>query len=497
MTYKTKKILGLAFLLILVVADIGLGLYILRLRRQLQLAVPEVFVVEEYRPANIVVNAKASLGKIQPFWQGFAQGGEEVGGSMLASTVSEMSRLSPRYIRLDHIFDDDYYGVVKGDGGFDFSRLDAEVDRILAMGAKPFFALGYMSGHLASSKISVPNNWSHWQALVKATVEHYSGRGGKNIADVYYEVWNEPDLEIFGGWSRGGAKNYLTLYSYSAQGAMAAANVNRFYLGGPATTGLYRNWVLDLINFCSKNNLRLDFISWHRYSFSPNQFLKDIKDTFTWLGDSRDNYDWIITEWGPTPEKSGTYGSRYAAAHAFATVRRLLGLADLLFAFEVKDGPGQGSFGWGVLAHQSAGGYRKPRFHAFSWLNQLVAGERLALRGEGTRVSAVATKSDNLLSVFLVNFDVGGGATEQVPVKIIGLPGGAYQVNKSFLFSSGQNEQTTAASSADELATEVSIPANEIARIDFELVEKFEGEGEQSTGFGKLLFEKRMEKYGF
>lgn len=497
MTDRTNKIIKSAlwvFLVVLVVVDVVAAGMIWDLREKLELAVPEVFVVEEYRPADIVVNAKADLGKIKPFWKGFAQGGEEMGVSMLAATVGSMKQLSPSYIRLDHIFDDDYYGVVKGPGQFDFSRLDAEVDRILAMGAKPFFSLGYMPSAIADTKISAPRNWDDWGSLVGATVAHYSGRNARNLSDIYYEVWNEPDLESFGAWKRGGEKSYLTLYSYSAHGAMSAQNVNRFYLGGPATTGLYKNWVIDLINFSSKNKLKLDFISWHRYSFSPNQFLKDIQDTYKWLGAGRDNYDWIISEWGPTPEKSGTYSSRYAGAHAFATVRRLLGLGDLLLAFEVKDGPGQENFGWGLLAHDSAGLYKKPRFYAFSWLNQLAGAQRLPLRGEGTRVSGIATKSKDSVSVFLVNFDTKGSATEKVPIKIISLPSGEYRVNKRFLFSRSGSEEIVR-TTANELATEIILAANDIARIDFELIRLFEEK--ETVGFGKILLKDRMKRYGF
>ena len=485
---KNKSSLFLIILLLgLAGVDVFLGKMIWDLRKKLELAVPEVFVVEEYRPANIVVNAGASLGKIKPFWKGFAQGGEEMGGSMLASTVPAMKQISPSYVRLDHIFDDDYYGVVKGPGQYDFSKLDAEVDRILAMGAKPFFSLGYMPSALADSKISVPHDWGQWGSLVAATVAHYSGEGGKNLSGVYYEVWNEPDLESFGAWKRGGEKSYLTMYSVSARAAMGVSNANHFYFGGPATTALYRNWVIDLINFCVKNKLKLDFISWHRYSFSPNQFLKDIQDTYKWLGANRDYYDWIITEWGPTPEKSGTYGSRYAAAHAFATVRRLLGLGDLLFAFEVKDGPEQGDMGWGVLAHDSAGLYKKPRYYAFSWLNMLAGAERLSLRGEGTRVSGIATGGKENSSVFLTNFDSKGSNTEKVPIKVVGMPRGQYKVTKKFLFSKAGGEEIVN-SKAGEVKTEISLAANDVAWVNVEFLNKVEG-GDTGgmSGFGELI----------
>ena len=66
------------------------------------------------------------------------------------------------------------------------------------------------------------------------TIEHYSGKGGKNLSGVYYyEVWNEPDLAQFGSWKMGG-KNYLTLYHYGrVRREQSGTGVNQFYLGGP------------------------------------------------------------------------------------------------------------------------------------------------------------------------------------------------------------------------------------------------------------------------
>jgi hypothetical protein len=473
----------------------------LTLRQRLVVLPAEVFVVEEYRPADIEVDVGANWGSVLPFWQSFAQGGEELGGTMLASTVGPMQPLAPRYVRLDHIFDDDYYGVVKGPGQYDFSRLDATVSNIRAMGAKPFFSLSYMPSSIADTKISVPRNWDDWYNLVQATVRHYSGRDGLNLSDVYYEVWNEPDLESFGAWKRGGDKSYLTLYSVSARAAAAAGNTNRFYIGGPATTALYRNWVVDLVNFAASNNLRLDFISWHRYSFDPNRFLLDMQETYDWLGDARDNYQWLITEWGPTPEKSGTYGTTYASAHAFAVVRQLLDFSDEVFAFEVKDGPEQGNQGWGLLAHDSAGLYRKPRYGAFSWLRQAY-GDRVKLTGEGTNVTGWAVKrASGELAIYLVNFTTSGGQEETVPVRFVGLEPGEYQINQRFLVNPGRNSTSIASTTSGRVFLTVVLPANDVVEItlpEFQVATQAVGEpvspGQENQsgtptvpGFGKML----------
>ena len=86
----------------------------------------ELFVVEEYRPAKLVMDMETDLGQLSTPWAALAQGGEEAGVPMLAGTENQMKQISPGYVRLDHIFDDDYYGVVSGTSGnlqFDWTKL--------------------------------------------------------------------------------------------------------------------------------------------------------------------------------------------------------------------------------------------------------------------------------------------------------------------------------------------------------------------------------------
>jgi len=145
------------------------------------------------------------------------------------------------------------------------------------------------------SILNYPNNWADWETKVKEMVEHISGRGGLAISDVYYEVWNEPDL--FGRFKIGGSKNYLDLYSHAAIGASRAVNTLPYKIGGPATTGYYENWMRGLLNFVNANGLRLDFLSWHRYSKNLDNYLTDVNGARGLLADyNLAGREMIITE---------------------------------------------------------------------------------------------------------------------------------------------------------------------------------------------------------
>ncbi|MCI0532495.1 MAG: hypothetical protein L0Y74_11225, partial [candidate division Zixibacteria bacterium] len=219
----------------------------------------------EGRLAAISVETDRVLGPLPQTWKALAQGGEDL-LTFMDKTGGRIREVGTNYVRIDHIYD--AFNVVSRNGGvlsFEWSSLDRVIDKISASGAKPFLALSYMPPAISSGDIvAAPRDWNEWATVVQRTIEHYSGQKGLN--NVYYEVWNEPDL--FGGWKMGGSKDYKTLYTYSAQGAARARGVKPFKLGGPGTTGLYRNWMDGFFPYVLKNNLRLDFFSWHRYDLN-------------------------------------------------------------------------------------------------------------------------------------------------------------------------------------------------------------------------------------
>ena len=325
----------------------------------LVIAIPLVFYFFQYSSrassikANIVVDINKTSGPFPDRWKALAQGGEESGVRMLENVVSQISGLYPKYIRLDHIYD--FYDVVTRDSSnnlsFNFTKLDETVCDIYHTGAKPFFSLGYMPLTMADdgSLIGKPKNWNEWAFLVQKTVEHYSSKetvlpcGALDNfwkTDIYYEVWNEPDLESFGKWRyTGGDKSYGDLYFYSVKGAAQAQNILPYKIGGPVTTALYKNWIQKFLDYIIVNNLRIDFISWHHYSKKTDDYTKDIINLNKWLGedpkyDRYENLPKIISEWGYDSEKNPIADTDAGAAHTVASLRNLLNARlELSFSF--------------------------------------------------------------------------------------------------------------------------------------------------------------------
>jgi beta-xylosidase len=418
-------------------------------------------------PANIIVETKTNLGTLPQPWQALAQGGEEK-EQMLSNVIPLLKPLSPRYIRIDHIYD--FYDVVGGEKNgkmtFNFSKLDQVVNDILATGAKPMLSLSYMPPVISSGDVTdPPANWFDWQEVVRATIEYYSGRTGKNLTDVYYEVWNEPDL--FGKWK---IADYRLLYLYAAQGASQAKNVNSFKIGGPGTTAFYKNWLEDFVKYVYQNDLRLDFFSWHKYSTDPGEFLADINFIDSLLAQHGGSYllPKFITEWGSTPENSPFHDTNFDAAHTVAVIRQILDRVDLTFTFEIKDGPpppGKNFWGrWGVLTHETAGLSKKPKYFALQLLDKM-RGERLKITGEGTWVTGFAGKDNQTVKLILVNYDKDGRNSENVPITFTGLEPGTYTLGQTFL--GGKTLTTSENVVISDWSKTIYMPPNTVLLLEF------------------------------
>ena len=422
-------------------------------------------------PANLVVQSQFPLGELPQPWRYFGQGGEDLSADMIAPVVNQTKALAPKSIRIDHIFDG-YDVVSKNDSGqlnFNWTRLDAIVNSIRQTGAAPMLSLSYMPPAISSGSIvDPPRDWNDWALVVQRTIEHYSGT--LSIADIAYEVWNEPDL--FGNWKTYGERNYLVMYQYSALGASRAKNVKTFKIGGPATTAPYDNWVDNFLKFVADNNLRIDFYSWHRYAKDPAVYLKD-RDLIDGglqrhlgLAAGLERY---VTEWGPNSENDPAYDGMSGAAQLVAMIRVSLGQIDRMYTFEIVDGKnaeGQEFWGrWGLLTHPSAGAKIKPRYQALQFLNKL-SGTWLNVTGEGDWVKAIAARRpDNSLAILVVNYDWSGWHREEAPLTISGLTPGTYALSRSLL-GGGTVSEAVNVGADGLLTTKIPLLPNNIVLVE-------------------------------
>ncbi len=460
---RQQAMLGVGILgLLIIVTLIGVT--------QLQV-IREFFSRASGEPANVVVDTQAVLGPMPRPWRNLAQGGEDAAWRIQPIT-GQVKALNPEYIRIDHIYD--FYDIVKGTPGnitFDFSKLDPILDDIKATGATPYIALSYMPPAIAEGDIvSRPKRWEDWQLTVQKTIEHVSGT--RKTPNVYYEVWNEPDL--FGGWKYYGDKNYLTLYEYAARGAANAKGTQSFKIGGPAITALYKNWFDAMAKFVIEKNLRFDFFSWHRYNLKLDQYRDDMANARNWLQaypQLEPTTELHITEWGHDSNNHDGYDSAFSAAHTVAGGIEMVNVVERAFAFEIQDGKGPDGkefWGrWGMFTHKDVGAKPKPRYQALKMLDS-IADQRLQVLGKGSWVKALSARdTDGNTEVILANYDEFGRHSETVPVRFDNIQPGAYTITTQFL--GGRQQVTQVATDAATLQTSVFLPANSVAFMELKL----------------------------
>lgn len=397
-------------------------------------------------PANLTIDLQSSYVDSHYVWKNLAQGGEEK-GNMLANVVSQVGALHPNYVRIDHVYD--FYDVIsKNPLSFNWTKLDEVINTITRTGAKPFLSL---TGDL-------PINWSEWELTVQKTIEHISGTLGIN--NVYYEVWNEPDL--FGGFKTYGNNNYFDLYAHSIAGANRAKGVKAFKIGGPATTALYENWAKNFAKFVLTNNLRLDFYSWHKYSMNLDDFAGNAADAKKWLIESGlpVTTEFVISEIGPDSNNNPVYDNGFGAIHEIAVAAALEDNIDKMFTFEVKDGP---TNKWGILTRD---GSVKPRYNGLLFLNNMV-GNRIVVSGQGSWVKSFAKYDHKEIRVMVVNYDPVGKHSEAVPLNFINIPSKNFEFKRVLNWGDNQTKDITVATTEANWSTVELMNPNTAAVFEF------------------------------
>jgi xylan 1,4-beta-xylosidase len=180
---------------------------------------------------------------------------------------------SIQYVRFHAILDDEngiYDEDAQGHPVYNFSYLDQIYDGLLDRNIRPFVELSFMPRKLASSLIphpfwyhplvSPPNNYSHWDDLITQFTRHLITRYGEpEVAQWYFEVWNEPNLDFWGG--RPNEPTYYELYDHTTRAIKSVSSNLR--VGGPATA--QAAWVDRFIRHCVDTQSPVDFVSTHVY----------------------------------------------------------------------------------------------------------------------------------------------------------------------------------------------------------------------------------------
>ncbi len=319
------------------------------------------------------------------------------------------------YIRFHGIFHEDmmiYNEDKDGKVYYNWQYSDKLIDFLLEHNLHPIVELGFMPCKLATKEtycfwwkgnVSPPKDYDRWADLVREFAIHCINRYGlEEVLKWYFEVWNEPDGAYQGFWS-GTQEEYFTLYEYSAKALKSIHEGLR--VGGPASTPATLEgvapWIEELMDYCEKRDLPIDFISNHPY---PMHWPKDengkhinkfknkysLSTDLTWMKSfisksAYKNAEIHLTEWNSSPDdRDLVHDTAFMAPYIIYNNVANLGMTDSLGFWAFTDvfeenGAGNSIFhgGFGLI---NAQGIKKPSYYGYWFLSKLgneklVAGE--------------------------------------------------------------------------------------------------------------------------
>jgi xylan 1,4-beta-xylosidase len=330
-----------------------------------------------------------------------------------------------RYVRFHGLLSDEVGTVVKHDDELllSFFNADQIFDFLVSIGMRPFVELSFMPTALASGpktvfryrgNVTPPKDYKQWSTVIQALVTHWIDRYGlKEVAEWFFEVWNEPNLKAF--WT-GTQKEYFKLYQATA---LAIKRVDSsLKVGGPATAR--DGWIEEFLEFCERGRVPVDFVSTHHY---PTDALgHEDDDTETQLAESQRGVlrEWtqdtrrragklpvFYTEWNSSSNpRDPRHDEPYAAAFVAKTALEASDLVEGYSFWTFSDIFEENYFpsvpfhgGFGLL---NLHGIAKPTYRAFELLHRL-GSERLLVDGLHATVNAWVTRDNASIRTLLVN----------------------------------------------------------------------------------------------
>ncbi len=163
-----------------------------------------------------------------------------------------------------------------------FAPTDDYLRSIQAVGAGVVYRLGESIEHTQRQYyVQKPADFEQWAKICLGVIRHYNeGWGdGLKLNLRYFEIWNEP--EAGPRLWHGSHDDYFRLYATSARAIKS--RWPELKVGGPAACYPGKldgeaftptRFVRGFLEYCRKEQLPLDFFSWHLYTSNPSEHVR-------------------------------------------------------------------------------------------------------------------------------------------------------------------------------------------------------------------------------
>ncbi len=229
-------------------------------------------------PEQVTINALAPTTPFPHFWEQIFGSGHAILSlrQSYRKDIGSVHKVADfRYVRFHGILDDEvglYNEDEHGNPVYNFSYVDQIYDGLLQNGVRPVVEISFMPRKLAFNPYDLHSFWYHpdvsppksmarWDDLITHLAQHLVDRYGiDEVSQWYFEVWNEPNIDFWGGVPR--LASYLDLYDHTARDLKRVSP--RLRVGGPATAAA--SWIPEFLAHTAANHVPVDFVSTHGYA---------------------------------------------------------------------------------------------------------------------------------------------------------------------------------------------------------------------------------------
>ena len=368
------------------------------------------------------------------------------------AVVDAVAALKPRLIR---IFLQEFFYVYPDHGVYDWSKMDAYMEAVHAMGGDIMASICIKPKVLypeLDESVWMPNNAPEWRELIRAMAVRYS------VEKPYVTHWaiaNEMNIGEWGGcpYLIKNPDDYYEYYKMTAEPIREAAPGVK--VGGPSHAGGGKEaaaYLARFVQLCKENNTAVDFTCYNEYSDSPERHTADGRAIRDAIDRIDPNIKLYITEFniGIGEELSleeKVYESKCAASLA-ASILSLHedGCLDGSFQYHIYDqfnDPREFApwFSrarymaehWNDKAHRlgllDLDGKAKPQYFVYQLLYS-VDGSRANLKGADNVLRGLAARgADGVMSVFMSNFALHGTPDAVLQFHFENAEAGIYRLN--------------------------------------------------------------------
>jgi xylan 1,4-beta-xylosidase len=409
---------------------------------------------------KLKVHPEQLLGPVPNGIVGLSQGGGM--SDYEAATAKKLREGGFKWFRMDNVLTGTLKKGADGKLVDDWSDFDKRLDFMAQIGAEPIICVSYMPQVLDAvpngERQSAPRDYGVWEELCFRAARHAIQRGTRVP---FWEVWNE----VNAGWLKPGREDtggepfkslynqalgkaetdhevvrrfeaYCKLYRATARGVRRADPDAK--IGGPAlASGPFENsehgscqhgrgFARGLILYCARENLPLDFVSWHEYFQEASMIAEEARAFRGYLADqprlAKSVRSFMITEWNEAWWADRPHDHELGAAWcADGIVRAMLPeKIDRPCFFYVKqnDMNFRGDFSLLMQDNRPKASYNMAKI--FNGLS----GQWVSLTGTDGEVSGVAAwdQKRQRLAIVLVNFSSRYGVPRRVAIEIEKLP---------------------------------------------------------------------------